>query len=59
MCQHPNIISLFDIFSDSENSYIVLELLQGADLFDYVEKREFRMSENRVKEIAWQLTCGL
>ena len=36
MCQHPNIIKLKDIFENSEYYFIVLELMAGKDLFDYI-----------------------
>ena len=36
MCQHPNIIKLKDIFENREYYFIVLELMAGKDLFDYI-----------------------
>lgn len=36
MCQHPNIISLVDLFENSEYYYIVLDYMAGSDLFDYL-----------------------
>lgn len=33
LCQHPNIIRLLDYFENSENIFIIMELLQGGDLF--------------------------
>lgn len=36
MCQHPNIIKLIDIFENSDYYYIVLEYMEGKDLFDYL-----------------------
>jgi len=41
ICNHPNIVKLIDIFEDSKKIHIVLELLKGGDLYDYMEKREF------------------
>jgi serine/threonine protein kinase len=59
MCQHPNIIGLLDLFENSEYYFMVLEYMQGADLFDYLQSRDFNLGEDRVKEIAWQLACGI
>lgn len=59
MCQHPNIIKLLDLFENSDYYFIVLEYMQGADLFDYLQARDFKLGEDRVKDIAWQLTLGL
>ena len=36
MSQHPNIVGLIDLFENSENYYIILEYMQGGDLFDYI-----------------------
>lgn len=34
--QHPNICGLIDLFENSEFYYIVIEYMQGGDLFDYM-----------------------
>ena len=39
MCQHPNIVKLYDIFDNSEYIYIVMEYCSGGDLFSCIEKR--------------------
>ena len=59
MCQHPNIISLLDLFENSDYYFMVLEYMQGADLFDYLQSRDFNLGEDRVKEIALQLAAGI
>lgn len=33
ICQHPNIIRLLDVFESPEYIYIVLEYMEGGDLF--------------------------
>ena len=45
MCQHPNIIKLIDIFENSDYYYIVLEYMEGKDLFEYLRRRKFNISE--------------
>lgn len=52
MCQHPNIIKLIDIFENADYYYIVLEYMEGKDLFDYLLKRNFKISEARARELA-------
>lgn len=52
MCQHPYIIRLLDIFENQDYIYIVMEHLGGGDLFTYLEKRKFLVSEERAKEIS-------
>lgn len=53
MCQHGNIIKLIDLFESSEHYYIVLEYMQGKDLFDYIAKRDYRLPEERAKTIIY------
>ena len=55
MCQHPNIIKLIDIFENADYYYIVLEYMEGKDLFDYLLKRNFKISEARARELAFQI----
>jgi len=59
MCQHVNIISLLDLFENSDHYFMVLEYMQGADLFDYLQSRDFNLGEERVRDIAFQLVSGL
>ena len=49
MCQHSNIIELLDLFENSDTYYIVLNYMQGRDLFDYIQKRGFSLSEVRAQ----------
>jgi hypothetical protein len=53
MCQHPNIIKLIDLFENSDYYYIVLEYMQGKDLFDFSKARDFNISEERGKDLAY------
>jgi serine/threonine protein kinase len=59
MCQHPNIITLIDLFENVDYYFIVLEYMGGSDLFDYLSAREFNLGENRVREISYQLALGI
>jgi len=52
MCQHPYIIRLLDIFENEDHIYIVMENLSGGDLFTYLERRKFTITETRAKNIA-------
>ena len=55
MCQHVNIVKLIDVFENSDHYYIVLEYMAGKDLFDYIQKRNFILNEDRVKQLGIQL----
>ena len=47
ICQHPNIIRLYDIFENIDYIYIIMEYCPGGDLFSYLEKRKFKIPEDR------------
>ena len=51
LCQHPNIIRLLDVFESPEKIFIVLEYLEGGDLFTYMQNRQFNISEERASDI--------
>ena len=59
MCQHPYIIRLLDIFENQDYIFIVMENLQGGDLFTYLEKRNFELSEKRAKTLSHQIATAL
>jgi serine/threonine protein kinase len=59
MCQHPNIVGLVDLFENIDYYYIVLEYMQGNDLFDYFQARNLKLTENRVKEITYQIGIAI
>ena len=45
VCQHPNLIRLLDIFENESEIFLVMDLLSGGDLFDYLEHRKFNLTE--------------
>ena len=47
ICQHPNIIRLYDIFENIDYIYIIMEYCPGGDLFSYLEKRKVQIPEER------------
>ena len=36
VCEHKNVIQLIDYFEDHENFYLILDFLNGNDLFNSV-----------------------
>ena len=36
VCQHPNINKMLDVFENEVKIYIVVEILKGGDLFNYM-----------------------
>lgn len=54
---HKNIVNVYDVVKTSSNIYIVMEYLEGGELYDYVrnsplERLEEDVSKNIVKQIA-------
>ncbi len=58
LCQHPNIIRLLDIFENQDYLYIIMEVLH-VDLYVYMEKRAFKISETRACTIIHSLATAL
>jgi len=38
-CTHPHVTKLIDVYEDSKNLNIILEYLDGKDLFTFLERR--------------------
>jgi len=51
---HPDIVKILDIYRDSKKLYLVMEHVQGEELFDYIIKRE-SLDEEEARAIIWQL----
>ena len=59
ICQHPNIIKLYETFENSEYFYIIMEYCSGSDLFSYIEKSKFKLTEKKACEIIFKLCRAL
>ncbi len=59
LCQHPSIIRLLDTFENPDYIYIVMERLQGGDLYEYLNKRDFKVSETRARTIVHSMATAL
>ena len=51
---HPRIVKLHDFFEDAENFYIVMDLVEGGDLMDFVAENG-SIEEDACCEIAFQI----
>ena len=59
ICQHPNIVKLYDVIEDDEKIHIIMELIEGPDLFCYLEKKNFDISELEANQIINKLSSAL
>lgn len=55
---HPNVVKVFEYFEDDSNYYIVMELIQGCDLYSYIESNG-KMPESHAKDVMKKLFCGI
>lgn len=58
LCQHPNIIRLFDLFENETYIFIVMELLH-TDLYNFLENKGFRITEARACSIIHSLAVAM
>ena len=60
--QHPNIIKYFNSFADSQNIYIIMELLDGYSLADFIlsqSEKKHKVKEATIWSIFVQLCAAL
>jgi serine/threonine protein kinase len=59
ICQHPNIIRLLDIFENQTTLFLVMEYLQGGDMFDFLQTRQFEISEDMARNFVHKIATSL
>jgi serine/threonine protein kinase len=55
---HPNIIQLFDVYITDQKIFIVMELMEGGELFDYVVKKG-TLTEDEAAAIVRKVTSAM
>ncbi|NXX74025.1 DAPK2 kinase, partial [Urocolius indicus] len=58
MLQHPNLMQLHDLFSSRTELVLILELMGGGELFDYIAEKEM-LSEDEAIEFLGQILRGV
>lgn len=53
-CDHPNIVKIYEIFKDRKRLYIVMEFVEGKELFSYIVEN-FKMNEADTCHVVQQL----
>ncbi|CAI2361332.1 unnamed protein product [Moneuplotes crassus] len=51
---HPDIVKILEIYRDPKKLYLVMELVKGEELFDYILRKE-RLQEEETRKIIRQL----
>jgi tRNA A-37 threonylcarbamoyl transferase component Bud32 len=54
-CRHKNIVNFYDSFEDIEYIHLILEYLSGGNLSSYLYKQTVLLSEERIKELIFQI----
>jgi len=55
---HPNILKLFEVYVSDEEFFLVMELVEGRELFDKIVERG-QYSEKDAANIVWQIVSGV
>ena len=55
---HPNIIQLLDVYITDEKIFIVMELMEGGELFDYVVDKG-TLTEDEAANIVRKVTSAM
>jgi serine/threonine-protein kinase HSL1 (negative regulator of Swe1 kinase) len=59
LLQHENIVRLFDVWENSNELYLIMEHVEGGELFGYVEARKTGVPENETIFIFRQIIAAL
>lgn len=55
---HPNIIKLYDVYLTGDKIYIIMELMEGGEIFDYVVQKG-TLTEDEASRIVRKVTSAL
>lgn len=59
LVQHPNVVRLYEVIDTQTKLYLILELGDGGDLYDYIMKHEGGLSENVAREYFRQIVRAI
>lgn len=56
--EHPNIIKIIEYYTDDINYYIIMEYIEGGELYDVINKMQ-TLTESKAAYIMKQILCAL
>ncbi len=59
LCQHPNIVQLYDVVESLDNIFIVMELMKCGTLRDYIKKHGGKLPEEQGRKVIGDVAKGL
>jgi len=58
LLNHPNVMRLYDVYETSKNLFLISELVEGGELFDYIVKRR-TISHEESRRIFREIMAGV
>lgn len=55
LVQHPNVVRLYEVIDTQTKLYLVLELGDGGDLYDYIMKHDGGLNEDLARKYFCQI----
>jgi serine/threonine protein kinase len=59
LCQHPNVMRLYDVFENADYLYLVVEILSGGNLFNHLKDMKFKLPEDEVRRYVHSIAHAL
>ncbi|XP_076800078.1 uncharacterized protein LOC143445102 [Clavelina lepadiformis] len=59
LVQHPNVVRLYQVIETSSKLYLILELGDGGDMFDYIMRHDRGLHEDLAKEYFAQIVSAI
>lgn len=58
LISHPNVMQLYDVYDGKNELFLIMEIVEGGELFDYLVKKG-RLSENEALGFFQQIILGV
>lgn len=59
LVQHPNVVRLYEVIDTQTKLYLILELGDGGDLYDYIMRHENGLDQESARHYFRQVYCNL
>ncbi|XP_060802718.1 SNF-related serine/threonine-protein kinase [Amyelois transitella] len=59
LVQHPNVVRLYQVIDTKTKLYLILELGDGGDLYDYIMRHESGLSESQARDYFRQIVRAI
>ena len=59
LCKHPNIVKLYCIIENYDFIHIIMEYIEGGNLFSYIENRGFKISEEQASDYTLKIASAI